>query len=319
MSGRVIVVGSVNVDLVAAVDRLPAPGETVTGGTFARHAGGKGGNQATAAARLGARTALVGSVGDDLLATEARDALAGEGIDLRELAALDGPTGVALIVVDANGQNLIAVASGANAFVTSDAVRAALDRLRAGSSDVVVACNEIPAASVLAALEVGRRRGARTIFNPAPATGIGRAHLAAADVLVPNRLELASLVAAGPGVASSIDRDSEVVAAARTLLETGRQRGVRDAIVVTLGGGGAVIVADDRAPDWIHAPSVTAIDTVGAGDTFVGALAAGLAEGRTVEDAAHRAVVAASLSTTKPGARGGMPTAAELEPMVRGG
>ncbi|HET9613203.1 MAG TPA: PfkB family carbohydrate kinase, partial [Candidatus Limnocylindrales bacterium] len=147
-AGRVIVVGSVNVDLVATVERLPARGETVTGASFARYPGGKGGNQAVAAARLGARVAFVGAVGQDPLADEARRALVSEGVDVSELAVADAPTGVALILVEASGENVIAVASGANGSISKASVEAALDRLRPSPADVVLVSNEIPRAAV---------------------------------------------------------------------------------------------------------------------------------------------------------------------------
>ncbi len=320
MPGRVIVVGSVNVDLVASVDRLPAPGETVTGGTFARHPGGKGGNQATAAARLGAPVLFVGAVGNDPLAAEARASLAAEGIDVGGLTAADAPTGVALILVDAAGENLIAVASGANATVTPEAVADRLARDAPVPGDVVVACNEIPSDAVLVALQAGRSRGATTVLNPAPAAGLQREHLDVTDVLVPNRGELASLTATGDSASRSAADDDAVVEMARSLLGSAgadSRVGVGAAVIVTLGSRGAVVVRGDREPFWIDSPPVTAVDTVGAGDTFVGALAAALAEGRTLDDAARRAVVAASLSTTKRGARGGMPAAPDLEAAIR--
>ena len=312
MRPRVIVVGSVNVDLVATVTRLPAPGETVTGGTFARHPGGKGGNQATAAARLGAAVTFVGAVGDDPLAAEARASLASEGVDVAELATVDAPTGVALILVGAGGENLIAVASGANARITPGAVTAALERIGTRSADVVAVGNEIPSDAVLAALESARRRGATTILNPAPASGIEADHLARTDVLVPNRVELAGLAGNDARDGRSGTDDDTVLEGARTLLASDAG-GVREAVIVTLGKRGAVVVRRDAEPLWIDAPPTNAVDTVGAGDTFVGALAAGLADGGTLEDAARSAVFAASLSTMKRGARGGMPSASDLE------
>jgi len=310
MGGRVIVVGSVNVDLVARVDRLPAPGETVTGARFERHPGGKGGNQATAAARLGARVAFVGAVGDDPLASEAREALAREGVDVSELANVAGATGVALILVDRGGENLIAVAPGANGLVTVDAVEAALDRLGVGLGDVVAVSNEIPTVSVVAALRGARGRGATTVLNPAPAGGLDGSVMPWTDILTPNELELDELVA-GMG-----HRAADPLEAARRLIEAASDGHHAAAVVVTLGARGALLVQDRGAPIEIAVPSVTAVDTVGAGDTLVGTLAADLASGRSLEDATRRAVVAASLSTTRPGARGGMPTLAELDAAI---
>ena len=172
MAGRVVVVGSVNVDLVVATARLPGPGETVTGGDVARHHGGKGGNQAVAAARLGASVAFVGAVGEDDFGLAARSALAAEGIDVTHLATASRPTGVALIVVDARAENLIAVAPGANASPTAASVAAALDALAVGPGDVVLASCEIPArrGPVRPRDGAGRRRGR----DPEPGAG-GRA------------------------------------------------------------------------------------------------------------------------------------------------
>lgn len=302
--GRVIVVGSVNVDLVATVERLPAPGETVIGGSFSRHHGGKGGNQATAAARLGARVAFVGAVGDDPFADEARAALGSEGIDVSELATIEGPTGVALILVDAHGENLIAVAPGANASVTAEQVIAALERARLRPVDVVLVSNEIPIDAVRAALREGRRAGATTILNPGPATGLDSMILASTDILVPNEGEVEQLIrGVSPGRGSG----------AALLLAGPAHPGVSRAVIVTLGAGGALLVRGDAAAATLPAADVHPVDTVGAGDTFVGSLAADLAADRGIAEAAARAVAAAGLSTTKPGARNGMPTAAELE------
>jgi ribokinase len=314
--GRVIVVGSVNVDLVAAVDRLPGRGETVTGATFNRYPGGKGGNQATAAARLGAAVSFVGAVGSDLFGAEARDALAAEAIDVAELAPTDGATGVALIVVEASGENVIAVASGANGSMSSDFVEAALGRLRPSPGDVVLVSNEIPKAAVRAALAEGRRVGAVTVLNPAPAGGLDRSHLRFVDILVPNRGELADLVGLDDrrtGRPQTSAPRSVSDGAAVLLAENSEGAGVARAVLVTLGGDGAVLVTPGESPRRIAAPAVRVVDTVGAGDTVVGALAAGLAEGRDLDDAAARAVVAATLSATRAGARSGMPSLAELE------
>ncbi len=300
MSGRVIVVGSVNVDLVVSTARLPLPGETVTGGRFARHHGGKGGNQAVAAARLGARTAFVGAIGDDAFGKEARAALAAEGIDLRELVTLEHEaTGVALILVDARGENCIAVAGGANGAVTPTLVRDALENLAPQPGDVLLVGHEIPTESSREALRLGRAAGATTILNPAPARGLDRDILALADILTPNRGELAVLV--------PDDRSSAGDAAAAALLGGAAGR----AVLVSLGADGALLV-DVGGATPLRPPPVAVVDTVGAGDTLNGALAAGLAAGLELPVAARRAVIAASLAVTRAGAREGMPTSAEL-------
>lgn len=292
MSGRVIVVGSVNVDLTVTTARLPRPGETVTGGHLAQHDGGKGGNQAVAAARLGASTTFIGAVGDDAFGERARQALAGDGVDIEHVTVLPGEaTGVAFILVDEHGENLIAVASGTNMALTPAMATAALERSRVGPGDVVLVSHEIPTATARAALEAGRAGGATTILNPAPAQGLDRATLVAADILTPNEGEL--LVLRDIGLPASGSR------------------------LVSLGAAGARLESADAS---VHIPAlaVTPVDTVGAGDTLNGALAAGLASGLGLEKAATRAVAAASVSVTRPGARGGMPTAAELERALAG-
>jgi len=300
MSGRVIVVGSVNVDLVVTTERLPGPGETVIGGRFGRHHGGKGGNQAVAAARLGAPTFFIGAVGDDAFGAEARAALEADGVDVGGLLTLpDESTGVALILVDEDGENAIAVAGGANAVLGSVQVRSALKRLVLTKEDVVLVGHEIRTGAMHEALRLGRIAGATTILNPAPAAGLARPTLELADVLTPNDGELSAL--AGP--------DGSPSARAKRLL--GPDPGGRAALV-TLGAAGAMLVAGRRARA-IHAPKVQAVDTVGAGDTLNGALAAALADGLDLGTAARRAVVAASLAVSRPGAREGMPTADELE------
>jgi ribokinase len=298
-AGRVVIVGSVNVDLVVVAPRLPSPGETVIGGDVARHHGGKGGNQAVAAARLGAAVTFVGAVGDDDLGRAARAALVAEGVDVTHLATVPRPTGVALIVVDATGQNLIAVAPGANAAVTPASVSGALEALRLRPGDVVLTCGELPLDSVRLALEAARAGGATGVLNPAPADGIDRATADLAMVLTPNESELAALAGTG-----------NPEAAARSLLVGSWPD---RAVVVTLGAAGALVVATDRPAVAIPATSVEPVDTTGAGDAFNGALAAGLAAGRPLDEAARLAVAAAGLSTTRPGARGGLPTAPELQ------
>jgi len=301
VSGRVIVVGSINIDLVVRGVRLPAPGETVSGGIFERHHGGKGANQAVAAARLGAPTSFVGAIGGDRFGEEARAALVTAGVDAAELVTVDGEaSGVALILVDETGENVIAVAPGANGALGPEAVGAAFERLRPGAGDIVLVSREIRPAVVAAALGRGRAAGARTILNPAPADDLDRATLAAVDLLTPNRREVAA-------IAGDPDAPAEELAA--RLLGPDL---VREAVVVTLGTAGALIV-DGHGARRALAPAVSAVDATGAGDAFNGALAAGLAEGRPLDDAVARAVAAASISTTVPGAREGMPIRDELE------
>jgi ribokinase len=298
MSGRVVVVGSVNIDLVVRSVRLPAPGETVTGGSFEQHPGGKGGNQAVAAARLGASVHMIGAVGADSFGEDARLALAVAGVDVSGLFADPAAaTGIALILVDGAGENVISVASGANLAIGSDAIQRELGRLGSLAGDVILVSNELMPAAAAAALKGGRTAGARTIFNPAPAPGVDPGWFESVDLLTPNRGELWRLAGVEPG--------SDVVAAARGLA-------VREAVIVTLGSEGALVVPQEGEPWSVPAIPVDVIDTTGAGDAFNGALAAALADGRSLEVAVRRAVAAGGLATSRVGAREGMPTAAEL-------
>jgi ribokinase len=299
---RVIVVGSVNADLVVHVDRLPAPGETVTGGRFARHGGGKGANQAVAAARLGADVTLVGAVGDDDLGAEALAQLRDEGVDVSAVARLEGvATGVAAIVVDAAGENQVAVASGANAELTAEAVERALAALVGGADAVVLLGHEVPGAAVLAAARAAARAGWPVVLNPAPARPLPDELAALAPLLTPNAAEAGALAG-----------EADPAAAARALAErTGA------AVLVTLGARGALLV-DGATEQPIAAPTLDALDTTGAGDALNGALAAELAAGRPLAEAAAFAVVAASLSTREAGARAGMPRRDEVRAALGG-
>jgi ribokinase len=285
----VVVVGSVNADLVVSVTRLPAAGETVTGGTFARHGGGKGANQAVAAARAGASVAMVGAVGADDLGDEALRELAAEGIDVAAVARLDGvATGVAAIVVDERGENLIAVASGANSQLEGPVVEEAVARLLGrGSHGVVLLSHEVPVDAVLAGIRAARAGGWRVVLNPAPA----RALPDDLDgvVLTPNADE-----------ARVLADEQDVEAAGRALAAR-----TRAPVLVTLGAEGALLLDGDA--ERLPALAVEVIDTTGAGDAVNGALAAELAAGRSLREAAQFALAAAALSTRVPGARAGMP------------
>jgi len=287
---RVIVVGSINADLVVRAERLPAPGETVTGGRFSRHGGGKGANQAVAAARLGARVAMVGAVGDDDLGEEALGLLSEDGVDVSAVARTSAPTGVALIAVDAAGENQIAVASGANAELDPDAVERAV---HAAGPGAVVLGHEVPEAAVLAGARAAR---GPIVLNPAPARPLPDELTALGPVLTPNA-----------GEACELTGEREPEAAARALAaRTGA------AVLVTLGARGALVL-DGGAAELLPAPRVDAVDTTGAGDAFNGALATALAVGRDLRSAAAFAVAAAALSTRAAGAREGMPARDEVD------
>ncbi len=245
MGGRVIVVGSVNIDLVARVSHLPHPGETVTGGSYERHHGGKGGNQAVAAARLRRPTLFIGAAGDDTFEAEARRALSSERVDVSMLASLPGhATGIALILVDATGENEIAVIPGANGAIETGYVRDCLARLGRLVGDVLLVCNEVPLHVVREALVCAHAAGATTVLNPAPAIGIDRSIFGLADIITPNRNELATLLQTeARRTGRRVDASTETSVRARTLLETGPGGpGVRKAVIVTVGAAGVVVL-----------------------------------------------------------------------------
>jgi len=285
----VIVVGSVNIDLVAAGGRMPRPGETVTMERFAEVHGGKGGNQASAAAALGARVHFVGAVGSDHWGDAARADLTGRGIDVSGLATVDGPTGVAIILVDDGGENSIAIVPGANAAVSPAAVEAALAAIDADDA-VLVACLEIPLESVVAAARAAAARGWRVVLNPAPARELPPELVAAATVITPNETEVETL--------GGVD----------ALLAAGA-----GAVVVTRGGDGTELHPAAGAVTRITPSRADVVDTTGAGDAFTAALAVALANGRELPDAVAWASAAGAIATEGFGARGSLPTAAQVE------
>jgi ribokinase len=291
MSGRVIVVGSVNIDLVARVPHLPLPGETVTGGSYERHNGGKGGNQAVAAARLRRPTLFIGAVGDDTFEIEARRALAAERVDVSMLASLPGQaTGVALILVDAGGENEIAVVPGANGAIEPGYVRDCLARLGRLSGDVLLVCNEVPLHIVREALVCAHAAGGTAIFNPAPAAGIDRSVFGLADVITPNRNELETLLEEdGQRAGGRADGEANVAARARSLLEPGPAGpGVRKAVIVTLGAAGVVVL--ERAGSGLDgAPKAEPEPAAQASDGCEGEMAGAAPEPTPVADVAKPA------------------------------
>jgi ribokinase len=287
----VVVVGSVNVDLVVSVPRLPAPGETVIGGRFQRAPGGKGGNQAVAAARLGARTWLVGCVGDDDLGRDAREDLREAGVDTGLVGVGRAPTGVAAVLVDRVGENAIAVASGANDELDPETVRSACASIPSPDA-VVLASLEVPDAAVLAAAQAAAARGWPFVLNPAPARPLAAELLRRCAVLTPNQQEATAL-----GVSSVQD-----------LLAGGV-----GAVVVTRGAQGADLHRQHQ-PVWHQPPfAVRALDTTGAGDAFSAALAWALARGRSLEEAVQVAAAVGALSTQAVGARASLPDQAALD------
>lgn len=304
-----VVVGSINVDLVVHADALPRPGETVSGSRFERFFGGKGANQAVAAARAGAKVGFAGAVGDDAFGTEALADLAAEGIDVAAVRTLPGvATGIAAIVVDAKGENQIALASGANGQVDAASAEAALERLKPGG--LVALSFEVPNAPLAAAARVAAKIGARILASPAPVRRLTDDIVAARPLLVLNGEEaatLADLHRLEMTTAGDLDTHGRAAAAAGALAAL-----CGAPVVVTIGADGA-IVTDGTTVTHVPGRRVTVVDTTGAGDTLAGVLAAGLAQGLSLDVAAARAVAAAALSVGAAGARTGMPTGAAID------
>jgi len=296
---EVVVVGSLNMDLVARVARLPVPGETVPGSRFATVPGGKGANQAVAAARLGARTAMIGCVGDDDFGARLRAGLEADGVDCSALRTAEStPSGVALIAVDQAGRNGIVVVPGANGQLAPADVDAA-ERLIAGARIVILQL-EVPIDTAVHAARRARALGRTVVLNPSPARPLPAGLLGCVDLLVPNEIEAAALTGA-PVV--SVD---DAIAAGRHL-----RAGGAGTVLVTLGAAGAVTVAADgerHAP----APRVEAVDTTAAGDTFLGGLCAALVGGRTLAGAVAFGQAAAALCVTRRGAQPSIPYAREI-------
>ncbi|MEV6763047.1 ribokinase [Streptomyces sp. NPDC051105] len=290
---HIAVLGSTNMDLVAYVEKAPQLGETVTGREFRTIPGGKGANQAIAAARAGATVSMIGAVGHDAYGTRMRETLEHSGVDTDSLRTIEGPSGTAHIVVDDEGGNAIVVIPGANGTV---------DHLSPGDEGVIASADtlllqlEIPLPAVVAGAQAARRHGVRTILTPSPTRALPSELLDNIDLLVPNEREAADLT----------DRADPRDAAAALL-------GLVPQVVVTLGAAGCLYLTRDAAPLVIPAPRVTAVDSTGAGDTFVGALAVALAEEKPIREALSWAAAAAALAVQREGASTSMPYRPEIE------
>jgi ribokinase len=297
VTAHVIVIGSLNVDLVVAADRLPAPGETVLGGRFSVHDGGKGANQAVAAARAGARVTMIGAVGTDAYGARSVAALEAEGVDVSRVRRVEGgQTGVAIVAVGPRGENQIVVAPAANATLVLDDA----DRELIASAQAVLTNHEIPADAALDALRVAHDAGIIAILNPAPARALPAEILALGPIITPNEHEL--VVAIG----------NDVTSAALDELQA-RHAGP---IIVTQGPAGALLVDGERRERFAGVLAPQVVDTTGAGDAFCGVLAAWLAEGQTLNQAIVAANVAGALSVGAPGAREGMPRREAIESLA---
>lgn len=301
MQARVVIVGSLNMDLVTRAPRLPRAGETLAGQSFVTVPGGKGANQAVAAARLGASVAMVGCVGDDAYGEQLRTALLAEGIDCQAVTPVSGEsTGVALIVVDDSSQNAIVIVAGGNGHVTASVVDS-FDALLSGA-EVIICQLEVPLDTVGHVLKRGHELGKTVILNPAPASGpLPAEWFAWIDYLIPNESEATALTGL------PVDSTASADAAASALLKAGVSK-----VIVTLGEQGALFASASRS-EHFPAPKVQPVDTTAAGDTFVGGFAAALADGKSESDAIRFGQVAAALSVTRSGAQPSIPTFAEVQ------
>lgn len=300
MASPIYVIGSSNTDMVVKTDKLPGPGETVMGGTFFMNPGGKGANQAVAAARMGGRITLVAHVGNDIFGQQAIEHFRKENINISFITSdAEHPSGVALIVVDAKGENNITVASGSNGYLDQPKVEKALADLVQPA--IVLLQMEIPEATVKYAITMGHAKKLKVILNPAPARPVSASLLARLHVITPNESEaevLTGIKVTGPDTAAK---------AAEKL----HQMGVPN-VVITLGAKGAYLLTDTVAK-LIPAPPVKALDSTAAGDCFNGALAVALAEDKELEDAVVLACQAASVSVTRLGAQASMPYRKEIQ------
>ena len=300
MPAKVVVVGSLNMDLVTRAERLPRAGETLIGESFATVSGGKGANQAVASARLGAEVSMVGCVGADGYGEQLRAALLAEQIDCQALTTVEGSSGVALIVVDDSSQNAIVIVAGANGLLTSDVVKGFDAVLQA--ADVIICQLEVPLQTVGYTLKRGRELGKTMILNPAPASSpLPADWYSSIDYLIPNESE-ASALSGLP-----VDSLETAEAAASRLIAAGAGK-----VIITLGAQGSLF-ANGQGFEYFPAPKVKAVDTTAAGDTFVGGFAAALAVGKSEAWAIRFGQTAAALSVTRAGAQPSIPTLSEVQ------
>ncbi len=306
MDARVFVYGSINTDLVAYVERLPRPGETISGGTYASFPGGKGANQAVAAARAGVLVEMHACLGNDAFGRERLESLAAAGVSTEHVRLLDGVhTGIALITVDAKGENTIAAAPGANARFTAEGIEIPRTPSGGASKWVSLLQNEVPLPATEALIARAHAAGHVVIWNAAPGLRAqpAKTTLVCVDTLICNTSELEAFVGA----------QSDVEAAARAILAQGAR-----SVVVTLGGKGCLCVGSDEGTLRQKAFEVKAVDTVGAGDCFSGVFAAARARGASMPAALREASAAAAISVTRRGAQPSMPTREEIDDFLKG-
>lgn len=298
----IVVVGSINLDLVAGTDRIPAPGETVSGSTFQTFFGGKGANQAVAAGRLGAQVHMLGKVGTDVFGPQLRSGLESAGVNTAAVAEVRGPSGVALISTDSNGQNSIIVVPGANGQVTPADLDSHLDLIR--NAAIVLTQLEIPLSTVEHLAAMTQREGVPLMLDPAPARALPDSMFQEVDWITPNETETCTLL----GRSSVEWKDSTMKDAAEALM----QRGVRN-VVLKLGERGCYLALANGHREFVPAYKVRAVDTTAAGDAFNGAFATALVRGKDASSAAAWASAVAAISVTRAGAQPSMPNPQEVE------
>lgn len=301
----VVVIGSCNMDMTVRCKDLPIPGQTMLGDSFHTNPGGKGANQAVAAAKLGASTQIVARVGNGMFVPRFFESYDKVGLGHEYVIRdPDTPSGTALIFVDDEGENMIVVAPGANLKLTPDDVEAALPVIE--GAKVMIMQLEVPMETVIHAARLAKRSGTTVILNPAPVRALPQELLENVDIIVANEVEV--MILSG---AKDVDT-STAATACRPIIEKGVGH-----VITTLGKDGAVITGGDGASK-VRGFKVNAIDTTSAGDTFVGALACALTEGKSLEEATRFANAAAALSATKQGAQQSMPTREEVDEMLSG-
>jgi len=298
-SKRIVVIGSCNTDMVIKADRLPVPGETILGGIFFMNPGGKGANQAVAAARMGGLVTLISKTGNDVFGKQSVMLYNAENIKTDFIFSdPKQPSGVALITVDSNGENCIVVASGANASLSPSDMNKA--RAEIESSDLLLMQLEIPIETVEYVAEMARKKGIKVILNPAPAQALSEQLLKNLYIIIPNKSEAEILSGIKVTDVESATKAADIISA----------KGV-DIVVITLGSQGALIKENDEY-HFVRAYKVDTVDTTAAGDTFCGTVCVGLSEGKSILDSVKMAARAAALTVTRMGAQGSIPYRSEL-------
>ena len=302
MAKRIVVVGSINLDLVAATDRIPIAGETVHGFSFRTFPGGKGANQAVAAARLGGSVGMIGRLGSDLFGVELRDSLTESKVNTEAIEVVSGSSGVALITTDPHGENAITVVAGANAYLSPASLDTHIELIR--SAGILLTQLEIPLETVEYLATIAAHEGVPLMLDPAPARALPASLLKRVEWLTPNETETSVLSGSGPGELS----DESIDDAASALLERGSRN-----VILKLGDRGCYVALSDGTRQLVPAYSVKPVDTTAAGDAFNGAFAVALMNGQGAIEAAFWASAVAAISVTRAGAQASMPTASEVD------